>query len=115
MKNNEVELKRLYWSTDKDKINHILSRLNPKYLIGLYKRCNKEIHKKVGVLQYMNSTDFKSEVLYNTPVEVKYDGCIFNVSLKTLFKEIGRRREKDEISWGNNGYNIPALFVTKNK
>lgn len=43
MKNNEVELKRLYWSTDKDKINHILSRLNPKYLIGLYKRCNKEI------------------------------------------------------------------------
>ena len=61
----------------------------------------------------MNSTDFKAEVLYNTPVEVKYDGCIFNVSLKTLLKEINKRRETGEISWGNNGYNIPALFVVK--
>lgn len=110
---NTVELKRLYWSTDKEQINHIISRLNPKYLIGLYKRCNKEIHKKVAVLQYMNSTDFKAEVLYNTPVEVKYDGCIFNVSLKTLFKEINKRNKSGEISWGNNGYNIPALFVVK--
>jgi hypothetical protein len=115
MKNNEVELKRLYWSTDKDQINHILSRLNPKYLIGLYKRCNRAISKKGEVLKYLNSESFKEEILYNTPVEVKYDGCIFNVSLKTLFKEIGKRNDKDEISWGNNGYNIPALFVTKKK
>ena len=115
MKNNKVELKRLYWSTDKDKINHILSRLNPKYLIGLYKRCNREIGKKGEVLRYLNSESFKEEILYNTPVEVKYDGCIFNVSLKTLFKEIGKRNDKGEISWGNNGYNIPALFVTKKK
>jgi hypothetical protein len=115
MKNNEVELKRLYWSTDRDKINHILSRLNPKYLIGLYKRCNREISKKEYTLRYLNSESFKEEILYNTPVEVKYDGCIFNVSLKTLFKEIGRRQEKDEMHWGNNGYGIPALFVVKKK
>ena len=29
------ELHRLFWSTDRDKINHILTRINPKYLNGL--------------------------------------------------------------------------------
>ena len=40
------ELHRLFWSTDKDKINHILTRLNPKYLKGLHKRCLIEFGKK---------------------------------------------------------------------
>ena len=86
------ELHRLFWSTDKDRINHILTRLNPKYLKGLHKRCLIEFGKKHEVTMYMNSEEYKKELFYGTKVEVKYDGCIFEVSLSTLLNEINRRK-----------------------
>jgi len=86
------ELHRLFWSTDKDRINHILTRLNPKYLKGLHKRCLIEFGKKYETTMYMNSEEYNNERLYKTKVEVKYDGCIFEASLSTLLKEINRRK-----------------------
>lgn len=86
------ELHRLFWSTDRDKINHILTRINPKYLRGLHKRCLIEFGKKHEVTMYMNSEEYNNERFYRTTVEVKYDGCIFDVSLSTLLKEINRRK-----------------------
>jgi hypothetical protein len=53
------ELNRLFWSTDRDKINHILTRLNPKYLNGLHKHCLIEFGKKHEVTMYMNSEEYK--------------------------------------------------------
>ncbi len=84
-------------------------------LIAFYREMDFKSHlSKLDTSEYdAEQNNKKEEILYNTPVEVKYDGCIFNVSLKTLFKEIGRRQEKDEMHWGNNGYGIPALFVVK--
>ena len=41
---------------------------------------------------YMNSEEYKKELFYRTKVEVKYDGCIFEVSFSTLLKEINRRK-----------------------
>lgn len=89
---NNNELHRLLWSTDKDRINHILTRLNPKYLKGLHKRCLIEFGKKHEVTMYMNSEEYNNERFYRTTVEVKYDGCIFDVSLSTLLNEINRRK-----------------------
>lgn len=89
---NNNELHRLFWSTDKYRINHILTRLNPKYLKGLHKRCLIEFGKKHEVTMYMNSEEYNNERFYRTTVEVKYDGCIFDVSLSTLLKEINRRK-----------------------
>jgi len=89
---NNNELHRLLWFTDKDRINHILTRLNPKYLKGLHKRCLIEFGKKHEVTMYMNSEEYNNERFYRTTVEVKYDGCIFDVSLSTLLNEINRRK-----------------------
>lgn len=88
------ELHRLFWSTDRDKINHILTRINPKYLRGLHTRCLIEFGKKHEVTMYMNSEEYKKELFYGTKVEVKYDGCIFEASLSTLLKEINRRKHE---------------------
>ena len=41
---------------------------------------------------YMNFEEYNNERFYRTKVEVKYDGCIFEVSLNTLLKEINRRK-----------------------
>lgn len=41
---------------------------------------------------YMNSEEYNNERFYRTTVEVKYDGCIFEVSLSTLLNEINRRK-----------------------
>ena len=91
---NSSELHRLFWHTDKDRINHILTRINPKYLKGLHKRCLIEFGKKREVTMYMNSEEYNDERFYKTKVEVKYDGCIFEVSLSTLLKEINRRKDE---------------------
>jgi hypothetical protein len=95
---NNNELHRLFWSTDKDRINHILTRLNPKYLKGLHKRCLIEFGKKHEVTMYMNSEEYNNERFYRTTVEVKYDGCIFDASLSTLLNEINRRKNDNPIA-----------------
>ena len=94
---NNNELHRLFWSTDKDRINHILTRLNPKYLKGLHKRYLIEFGKKHEATMYMNSEEYNNERFYRTTVEVKYDGCIFDVSLSTLLNEINRRKKDNPI------------------
>ena len=95
---NNNELHRLFWSTDNDRINHILTRLNPKYLKGLHKRCLIEFSKKHEVTMYMNSEEYNNERFYRTTVEVKYDGCIFEASLSTLLNEINRRKNDNPTS-----------------
>lgn len=70
-----MEYKRLYWKTDFEKINQILHHLNPKYLLG-----RLEFHQ--------NKVFDKSKPF---SLEIKYDGCIFYASRKTLEEECWRR------------------------
>lgn len=74
MKKKEETMTRLYWKSDKEKINRILQRIPDKYLIAL------ELQTR-GL-----ATDCK----YNVQ-DVKYDGCIFQASARTLKRECVRR------------------------
>lgn len=73
------DFKRLYWCTDKERIKHILSRVNVKYLRGLIRRF---------ILPYddWDIIDVKDLRLF-----IRYDGCQFMVSEKTVIKELYRR------------------------
>jgi hypothetical protein len=96
------ELKRLYWSTDKDRIKHILSRVNIKYLYGLLNKLKDIQHHKIydpieDDIDYYDKVDFQevNKINYVTSkVVCKYDGCIFEVSLKTIKDELKRRSEE---------------------
>ena len=72
---------RLYWSTDKEKIKHILSRVNVKYLRGLIR---KFIISDYDWCDYVSS-------LTNICIFLRYDGCQFLVNRKTIIKELYRR------------------------
>lgn len=73
--------KRLYWNTDKDKIEKILSRVNVKYLRGL-------IRQYTYPFDYFYDTSPKDLRLF-----IRYDGCQFTVSRDTIIKELYRRGE----------------------
>ena len=66
------DFKRLYQSTDKDKINEIIKRINFKYLKGAERR-------------------FRTWYYYEPRIYMRYDGFEFLVSRQTLRKEITRR------------------------
>ena len=93
----QQELKRLYWKTDKEQIMQIMHHLNIKYLLSLYK---KAIHaERVGAAwTWDNPTqdDMKSAYIsvYQT---VKYDGCQFQASVKTLKDELKHREKIGEV------------------
>lgn len=95
----EDTLKRLYWSTDKEHIKHILSRVNIKYLRGLFDKLKDIQHHKIhdpidDDIDYYDKVNFRevNELSYITSkVECKYDGCVFEVSLKTIKDELKRR------------------------
>ena len=71
---------RLYWSKDKDRIKHILSRVNVKYLKGVMRRfATATFDEWYGI----STNDFR--------VFLRYDGCQFTVSHKTIIKELYRR------------------------
>lgn len=72
---------RLYWSTDKEKIKHILSRVNVKYLRGLIR---KFIISDYDWYDYAYS-------LTNICAFLRYDGYQFIVNRKTIIKELYRR------------------------
>ena len=72
---------RLYWSTDKEKIKHILSRVNVKYLRGLIR---KFIISDYDWCDYVSS-------LTNICIFLRYDGYQFLVNRKTIIKELYRR------------------------
>ena len=72
---------RLYWSTDKKKIKHILSRINVKYLRGLIR---KFIINDYDWYDYVYS-------LTNIYMFLRYDGYQFLVNRKTIIKELYRR------------------------
>ena len=72
---------RLYWSTDKEKIKHILSRVNVKYLRGLIRQL---IVKDFDWFEYEYS-------MHNIVIFLRYDGCQFLVNRKTIIKELYRR------------------------
>ena len=97
--------KRLYWKTDKEQILHILSRVNIKYLRSLINQChaiqnNAEDLSVRDMILIMACPEVKQEFLKNhnksytnTKVWCKYDGCIFEVSFKTLKDEMNRRKK----------------------
>jgi hypothetical protein len=72
---------RLYWSTDKEKIKHILSRVNIKYLRGLIRKL---------IISDYDWCDYVSS-LTNICIFLRYDGCQFLVNRKTIIKELYRR------------------------
>lgn len=72
---------RLYWSTNKGKIKHILSRVNVKYLRGLVR---KFIINDYDWYDYVYS-------LTNIYMFLRYDGYQFLVNRKTIIKELYRR------------------------
>lgn len=73
------DFKRLYWSIDKEKIKHILSRVNVKYLMGLIRQF---------ILPYDDWDIITTEDLR---IFIRYDGYQFTVSEKTIIKELYRR------------------------
>ena len=73
------DFKRLYWSTDKEKIKHILSRVNVKYLRGLIRQF---------ILPY---SDYDTIAVKDLRLFIRYDGYQFTVSEKTVIKELYRR------------------------
>ena len=79
-----MELTRLYWKTDKEKLLQIMGHLNPKYLVGLYEKMGGISDE--GCPNYGDDEDKES----NT-ITVKYDGCVFTASRKQLRKELVRR------------------------
>lgn len=82
MERENVNLQRLYWKTDKERILQIMQHLNPKYLVGLYEKLACENDE--GFLNYCDE-----RVSHYIPV--KYDGCQFTCSRKQLRKELVRR------------------------
>ena len=70
--------KRLYWMSNKLQILKILSRVNIKYLFGLKRNFSKTLHGGKGTRYYL-----------------RYDGCEFQVSLKTVQDEINRRYKNE--------------------
>lgn len=72
---------RLYWSTDKEKIKHILSRVNVKYLRGLT--------RKFSISNY-DWYDYAYS-LTDICIFLRYDGYQFLVNRKTIIKELYRR------------------------
>ena len=73
------DFKRLYWNTDKDKIKHILSRVNVKYLKGLIRRF------------ILPHNDWDTIAVKDLRLFIRYDGYQFTVSEKTIIKELYRR------------------------
>lgn len=73
--------KRLYWASDKEQINEILSRVNIKYLKGLKKNLYKTSKGINGVRFYL-----------------RYDGYEFQVSGITINKELRKRKSKTLLS-----------------
>lgn len=111
------ELKRLYWKTDKELILHTLHRVNVKYISSLFHKARHSAREYCDrqVLNYRNSPNFDCNnkkdweslrsinentrtIAYSkVTVSCKYDGYIFNVSLKTLKNEIYRREKNHEL------------------
>lgn len=79
--NEHPDFVRLYWRTDKDKIKHILSSVNVKYLRGL--------------LHTFNVADWDYFELGLKPDGIckylRYNGYQFLVNEKTIIKELYRR------------------------
>lgn len=73
------DFKRLYWSTDKEKIKHILSRVNVKYLRGLIRQF------------IIPDNDWDTIAAKDLRLFIRYDGYQFTVSKKTVIKELYRR------------------------
>ena len=73
------DFKRLYWNTDKEKIKHILSRVNVKYLKGLIRQF------------ILPHNDYDTIALKDLRLFIRYDGYQFTVSEKTIIKELYRR------------------------
>lgn len=110
MKERKTEYKRLYWSTDKEKINEILQHMNVKYLVGIYERYKRYTDEGIP----HNLEDYENPENYRYQEEVKYDGCIFNASKKTIRKELIRRgliKVKEYCGWdGEKRYFTTDLY-----
>jgi len=76
----EQKLTRLYWKTDKEKIEELLQSLNPKYLVSLSEKSHKINNRHRGI-------------------EIKYSGYIFLASGNTIDKECWRRVEKGTLAY----------------
>ena len=74
---NNQNFKRLYWSSNKQEILYILSRVNIKYLKGLIRKWHEV-----------------PEGVQGTRFYIRYDGCNFQVSYNTVIKELNRRDGK---------------------
>lgn len=72
---------RLYWRSNKQKINEILSKVNIKYLLGLKNKIYKTDKGSGGTRMF-----------------IRYSGYEFQVSSITINKELKRRRNESNIS-----------------
>lgn len=84
-KKNKVELKKLYWKTDREKIEEILKSLNPKYLLG-----RLEYHDPWKKRNYAKEEE-EREAGKKYTVTINYNGYTFECSKRTLTKECERR------------------------
>lgn len=66
--------KRLYWNSNKEQIKNILSTVNEKYLRGMFRKLQR------------NPQDLNGSRIY-----CRYSGYQFQVSPKTILKELKSR------------------------
>ena len=94
---NLDNFKRLYYKTDKEQIMQIMHRLNIKYLLSLYKKAIHEEHVRAAwTWDYLMEVDMKTAYI-NVYQTVKYDGCQFQASVKTLKDELKLREKIGEV------------------
>ena len=80
LNNEHPNFKRLYWSTDKNRIKEIMSRVNAKYLKGLLRHFRNFPFEEY---YHINSNDLR--------LFLRYDGCQFTVTHQTIIKELYKR------------------------
>lgn len=98
-------MKILNWKENKADIQYTISRMNPKYLIGLYLKAKSRAHTQAGNYWKYDGYDWDTanDLAYKTVREsVYYDGVLFQMSLKSLHDELKRRIEIGQINYNPN-------------
>lgn len=72
--NEHIDFKRLYWNSNKEQIKNILSTVNEKYLRGMFRKLQRN-----------------PQGLNGSRIYCRYSGYQFQVSPKTILKELKSR------------------------
>ena len=92
-----------------------MHHLNPKYLLSRYRWCKVNQSWTISEADRYDK-EFLDETFADTKTTIKYDGYVFNASLKTIKSEITRRFNLGEIHYSNRRqWPYWGLTINKNK